>query len=333
MNSSSEVVRLVHFDRLAEGALDRLLLAERESWESVLHWEFGSVAGVISHMVASHLLSGFALAGERDSHGYLYHFARDGRIIFGGMYFTPEYRSGQWPRLMMERALDDLHPLLECRSIEGQVTFPGPELALGPLLAERGFQLNERRFMRLGQVRTPSLPPAPSGLSLRPLSPGTVDVLALAMHKSFQDHVDKHVSMLYWDFQGCRRLLDLLILKDGCGAFEPGCSFTARLDDDLAGGIVVTRISKGNYFVAQVFVHPRCQGLGIGQRLLGGAMAAIARQDPDAQLALTVTLANRRAYEWYLRAGFKDVIPHFSFMKALAGNSQSPTWRPEPKPD
>lgn len=324
MSSSSELVRLVPLERLAEGALDGLLTAEKDAWESTLHWEFGAAAGIISHMIASRLLPGFALVGDRSSHGYVYHFAREGRVILGGLYFTPPYRTGPWPRLALERTLADLHPLLDCRSIEGQVTFPGPELSMGPFLEAQGFQLNERRFMRLARVEAAPLPQSPFGLRLRPMTPGAIDALALAMSKSFVGHPDRRVSMLYWDYAGCRRLMDLLILKEGCGAFDQGCSLTAMIDEELAGGIVVTRISKGNFFVAQVFVHPRYQGRGVGQQLLGGAMTAIARQDPSARLALTVTLANRRAYEWYRRAGFEDVIPHFSFMKALAPDPGSP---------
>jgi ribosomal protein S18 acetylase RimI-like enzyme len=85
---------------------------------------------------------------------------------------------------------------------------------------------------------------------------------------------------------------------------------------------VISRISRRSFFVSQVFIDPRQQGRGLGRRLLLSAVNALARIDPTAHLGLTVTRANRIAYEWYLRFGFEDIVPHYAFIRPRPRLSQ-----------
>ncbi|HOT01867.1 MAG TPA: N-acetyltransferase [Acidobacteriota bacterium] len=319
MSSSSSLPRLVPLFEIGSAQLAPVLEAERAEWAASLDWDFEPALASLRYMLDNRVLPGVAVAVGDRGVGYAYYLFRDQRALVGGLYFLPEFRDGDWPRLVLQRVFQELARQPLARSIEGQILFPGPERSAGPLLRASGFQFLERRFLRLEAPAEHPLPPAPADLTLRPIPEGMLDDLALVMTHAYHGHVDARTSSLYLSFDGCARLLQALVLRGGCGPCEASLSLMVAVRDTPAGAIVVSRISKGSFFISQVFVHPRYQGQGIGRVLVGAVVNALARRHPGAGLSLTVSRDNTRAYDWYRRLGFADRLPHYAFMK-LAGD-------------
>jgi ribosomal protein S18 acetylase RimI-like enzyme len=315
MSISTEPLRLASFDTLRPEHFLDLLRQEEEEWRRVLEWDFAQVREAMIYMLANQFLPGVALlAGDRCM-GYIYYLIRDARTLLGGFYFIPEVRGSTWPRQALERLLGTLHRPAAPPVIEGQIVFPGPEESVGPFLVRNGFTFVERRFLRLDALAPRPQSPADSEVEVLLLSADVLEEMALVMHRSYRGHVDVQTSSLYASFQGCHHLLNQLYLKEGCGPVEPAATLAVRVAGEAAGAIVVSRISRKSFFVSQVFVDPRHQGRGLGRRLLLAALNALARLEPQAHLALTVTLTNQSAYEWYRRFGFEDVISHYAFVR------------------
>ncbi|MBN2430199.1 MAG: GNAT family N-acetyltransferase [Acidobacteria bacterium] len=318
------MMRIIPFRHLQYAQLEPLLLQEKEEWEHLLEWDFHNVILAFRSMLPSRLLPGLALLEDDCCVGYLYVVQREMRCIIGGLYFQRELRDSRWPKLLLERQLAELSLTASSLSVEGQITFPGPEQSLRGVLEEEGFHVMQRSFRRLTNLSA-EVPAAPDhDFLLRPLHYADIDAMALLMTTCYRDHIDGRVSALYATFRGCSFLLNQLILKDGCGAFQPWCSFTAHLRNELIGVIVVSRISERSFFVSQIFIHPRQQKKGYGRYLLYACIDRIARRAPGAHLALTVTRDNTKAMDWYERIGFTEVTPNFSFMRPPPETELSP---------
>ena len=315
MSTSPEPPGLVSFDSLRPEHFMELLRQEEEEWGRVLEWDFAPVREAMFYMLSQQILPGVALLAEGRCQGYIYYLIRDNRTLLGGFYFTPEVRASEWPRLALERVLRLLHRPAAPPAIEGQIVFPGPERFVQPFLSQNGFTFVERRFLRLPALAPRPLPPPDPGVEILLFAADALEELALVMHRSYRGHVDVQTSSLYGSFHGCHHLLNQLYLKEGCGPLEPAATLLARVDGEAAGAILISRISRKSFFVSQVFVDPRHQGRGLGRRLLLSAVNTLTRIDPAAHLGLTVTLANRPAYEWYLRFGFEDIVPHYAFIR------------------
>ncbi len=108
---------------------------------------------------------------------------------------------------------------------------------------------------------------------------------------------------------------ELVALLSGAvlGPVEPSLSAVVRAAGDRAtlGAIIVTcppedGIWPGGPWIADLFVHPRHAGNGLGRHLLGHTLSACARLSMP-RLGLAVTQANTAA-DLYHSAGFTDLF-------------------------
>ncbi len=122
---------------------------------------------------------------------------------------------------------------------------------------------------------------------------------------SYWNQVDALLCQDYCTKEGCETYLRSLLDNPGCGLFMPEASFMAWDEHRCLHGFVIScRISEAAGMIPQIAVVPSRQGLGLGNALIGRALAAL--KTLGIQTAgLTVTAANRRAFEWYQRLGFK----------------------------
>lgn len=315
MNSPSSPYHILALETLPADALHTILLEEKEAWENTLGWGFDNIAAVFRDMVRSRILPGVALMRQGQCRGYIYHLFRDTRCLVG-MFFSREVEGTGLPQACLRHmfqtpALIPLPP-----RIEGQILFPWADN--GPLcwLQEAGFITHERRFLRTAAPPEPPSATLRAGLHVLPLDPSQIEELATAMHASYDGHVDQEISSMYRSREGCYQLLVQLALRDGCGATDLPCCFCLSDRGLLRGLVLVSRINTGRFFIPQIFVHPSLQGEGGGTALMTAAMQAVRRRCPTGDLALTVTVANERAYRWYSRLGFRDVTTHWSFLRA-----------------
>lgn len=110
--------------------------------------------------------------------------------------------------------------------------------------------------------------------------------------------------------------LNALLAGDVLGPLAPELSAVARgRDRQPLGAIIVTKaeadaIWSGGPWIADLFVHPRHSGLGLGRRLLGHTLrGCIVRQHPRVGLAVTVS---NPAVRLYRSLGFTDTFTSWS---------------------
>ena len=295
-------------------AFSQLLDEEAQEWETRLEWDFGPCRDIFFYLFTTSLLQGFALMSGPSCQGYGIHVgAEDRRLLL--LYFSPSVRATGGPALLLSRLLED-PPLDRFPTVEGQLLFPPePTAAVEETLRAGGFAVVERVFLRAGRVVPPEAPSLSPGICLRPFDIADEKALARALAASYVDHPDRDVSALYLSADGCEKLLQQLVLTAGCGAVQPDCSWTAWAGDAVAGMVLVTRISPASSFIPQIAVAPGYQSLGIGKALLARAMESVRRNRAEDHIGLSVTVANRKARDWYERTGFAPVQRVLSFSR------------------
>jgi ribosomal protein S18 acetylase RimI-like enzyme len=106
---------------------------------------------------------------------------------------------------------------------------------------------------------------------------------------------------------GPARLLEDLVARDACGAFEPSASFAA-LDPatgDLQGFVLATRMGPDQGCVAQLAVAAETRRRGLGTGLLRRAMESLASLGCRS-VHLTADQDNHGALALYRRCGFQE---------------------------
>jgi len=127
---------------------------------------------------------------------------------------------------------------------------------------------------------------------------------------SYQDQVDAVISQDYSTKEGCESYLNSVIANPGCGVFMPEASFMAKDNDShLCGLVVCCRISERAALIPQIAVDSAHQGRGFGNALMSRAFEYLKASGLQS-VTLTVTAANRRAFEWYRCLGF-DIRKEF----------------------
>jgi mycothiol synthase len=97
--------------------------------------------------------------------------------------------------------------------------------------------------------------------------------------------------------------VETLVLRSGCGRFDPQASVLAIGRGGPVAVLLASRLSGRNGHICQVSVAPEAQGTGLGTALMARALRAFREQGLESA-SLSVTVENHRAYELYLRLGF-----------------------------
>jgi ribosomal protein S18 acetylase RimI-like enzyme len=122
---------------------------------------------------------------------------------------------------------------------------------------------------------------------------------------AYRGHVDSEINDQYRTLSGSLRFLNNIVRFPGCGTFDAESSFAAvhKRTRILVGLILCSRVRQDVGHVTQVCVLPEYRSHGIGESLLAATTTNL-RQRKFSLLSLTVTEANARAVELYLRLGF-----------------------------
>jgi len=142
------------------------------------------------------------------------------------------------------------------------------------------------------------------GWRLRALRREDLAPAALVIHASHRGSLDAALNLTYATPGYCRGFVETLVLRAGCGRFDPDASFLAEGPTGPAGVILSSHLSPTNGHVCQVSVAPEAQGSGLGEVLMTSALAAF-RKEGLGTASLSVTFDNRRAYRLYERLGFR----------------------------
>jgi ribosomal protein S18 acetylase RimI-like enzyme len=305
-------MRVVPLSDVPINSLDAALTAEEKYWREELFWDYRPAIGLIRKYVKAQSLPGFALlTPERLVAGYCYYVvdasAEESGLpttgYIGNVFMLPQWASPEGYGLLLRRAVEALKSQKMVDRIESQVFNFNCDLA--PLFHERGFEALSRHFMVLDLEEASGEHPAkPEGCRIVPWSRNYFFAAADVIHDSYFGSPDRLLCRDYQTLDGCRRFLRNLIDNPGCGIFTAETSCLAVTSaGEVAAVLITSQISEKTGMIPQISVRRRFQGKGLGSGLLNSYFEK-ARQVGLQRIALSVSEANRGAYNLYCRMGF-----------------------------
>jgi ribosomal protein S18 acetylase RimI-like enzyme len=278
-----------------------LLREECLHWNAELYWDYSDVSSAVASGLERRALAGCVIQDGLRLAAYCYYMLDAGRAVVGSVYSAEAFRGRGLEEALLERVLADAQAIPGNDRVECQTLFSTARAA-DDLFMRAGFQSRTRHYL----VRSLSqgLPPAPGPVRLRPLGREDLGVAAQIVHRSHEGSLDAALNLTYATPALCRGFVETLVLRAGCGRFDPEASFIAEERGVAVGVLLASHLSPSNGHVCQVSVSPEAQGRGLGTVLVTSALDAFRRQGL-ATASLSVTLENRRAYALYTRLGFR----------------------------
>jgi ribosomal protein S18 acetylase RimI-like enzyme len=281
--------------------LRALLDEEVEFWGRELSWDFSEVsAAVASGLDRGSLAGQLVEAGDRPV-AYCYYMADGGRAVVGSLFASESVRGRGLEEGLLDAVLAESKSQAATDRIECQTLFCTTPAADDRFRAA-GFTSRPRHYLMRSLVDLPE-PDAPSS-RLRPVRREDLDVVARIIHRSHLGSLDAALNLTYATPAQCRAFVETLVLRSGCGRFDPEASAIAERGKEVLGVLLASRLSRTNGHICQVSVDPQAQGHGLGAQLVSACLRSLTRQGLHTA-SLSVTVGNRRAYPLYERLGFR----------------------------
>lgn len=313
---TSLTCEIIDIRRFEAHAFVPLLEVESRVWSSELRWDFGPSARVISNCLRDKRLAGYALVSEGKIQGYCFFFYDGEKGLIGDLFLDPSAAGVDSALRLLDHVIETLLGTPGVRRVEAQLPHFRFE-ALEPCFRAHGFQGYLRRFMarRLGNPLPPSAAPSSSGAAQGSRAPEGFSILswerlhdreaAKTLYETYRNHVDAGINDQYSSLAGTTRLIENIVLQQGCGECLPRISRVAIHwpSQQLAGLLAVTAVRPRTAHIPQVAIPPPFQGRGLGTVLMESAFQDLTRQGYE-EISLTVTDANIGAVRLYERLGF-----------------------------
>jgi len=285
------------------GELRPLLDEEAELWQAELGWDFAEVRAAVSGGIERGTLSGRVMAEGSRAVAYSYYMVDPARVIVGSIFATRALRGQGLEEELVDAVLEDARAERGSGRVECQTLFCTAKSA-DERFEQQGFASRARHYMRR-ELEAPVPDPGrvPPGIVLRPLRRDDLAAAAEVIYQSHRGSVDAALNLTYATPATCRAFVDTLVVRSGCGQFDPEASRFACGPRGPLGVLIASRLSRANGHVCQVSVSPTAQGGGLGGTLVALALAAFQRQGL-ASATLSVTASNERAHRLYERLGF-----------------------------
>ena len=281
-----------------------LLDEEADSWEAELGWDFREVRAAVAGGVERGTLAGRAVTDGTRAAAYSYYMVDASRVIVGSIFAGREHRGLCLEDQLVDAVVTGARAERGSGRIECQTLFCTAPSA-DARFERAGFTGRARHYMRrdLG-APLPAEAPLPSGGVLRPLRRDDLRVAAEIVYRSHVGSVDAALNLTYSTPASCRAFVDTLVVRSGCGRFDPDASRLAEAPWGPVGVLIASRLSRTNGHVCQVSVAPEAQGRGLGAALVTVALRSF-REQGLASATLSVTVANERAHRLYELLGFR----------------------------
>jgi ribosomal protein S18 acetylase RimI-like enzyme len=300
-----EILDLRHFSSVD---LRPLLEDEVNVWARLLSWDYSGSADMILRYVDAKILPGYAAIDRGRVFGYAFFVYEGNKGVIGDLFVANGRRLANAheveSRLVMH-VIETLQQSPGIHRVEAQLLVHEANAVTRPFV-EQGFSRHARLFMVLPLENTDNpAPPLQSDIEIRRWSEQDYQSAAAIITTSYRGHVDSDINDQYRTLSGSLRFLNNIVRFPGCGTFDPESSFVAlhKRSRTLVGLILCSRVRHDVGHVTQVCVLPEYRSLRIGETLMA-CTAANLRQRKFSLLSLTVTEANKRAVDLYLRLGY-----------------------------
>lgn len=282
-----------------------LLEEESAQWEAELGWDFSDVRAAVAAGIERGTLPGRWLGDGRRAHAYCYYMVDSGRVIVGSVFASLGQRGRGLEEALVDAVVADARAERGGTRVECQTLFCS-SAAVDGRFAAAGFTGRPRHYMRreLEGALPAADPPLPPGVCLRPLRREELQAAAEIVYRSHFGSVDAALNQTYATPASCRAFVETLVLRSGCGRFEPEASRLAQGPKGPLGVLIASRLAPANGHVCQVSVTPEAQARGVGRALMAASLHAF-RALGLASATLSVTVANDRAHRLYELLGFR----------------------------
>jgi len=303
-----EILDLRHF---TSADLRPLLDDETEVWSRQLSWDYSSSAAMILRYVDSKILPGYAAVERGRISGYAFFVYESSKGVIGDLYVANGGRTGDAQQIeerLLTHVIETLQQSPGIQRIEAQLLMHMSGAVSRPFV-EQGFRRHSRLFMTLpldrAEARSPRMP---AEIEIRRWAEPDYQPAAAVITTAYRGHVDSQINDQYRSMSGSLRFLNNIVRFPGCGTFDPESSFVAihKPSRGVIGLILCSRVGTDVGHVTQVCVLPEYRLHGIGESLMAATQANLRRRK-FSLLSLTVTEANSRAVELYIRLGFEQM--------------------------
>jgi len=300
-----EILDLRHF---SSADLRPLLDEEINVWSRQLAWDYTGSADMILRYVDAKILPGYAALDRGRVFGYAFFVYEGSKGVIGDLFVANGSRvsnANEIESRLLVHVIETLQQSPGVHRIEAQLLLHETGAVVRPFV-EQGFSRHARLFMVLPLAGTAqaTLPSQPE-IEIRRWSEQDYQSAAAIITTSYRAHVDSDINDQYRTLSGSLRFLNNIVRFPGCGTFDPESSFVAvhKKSRTVVGLILCSRVRQDVGHVTQVCVLPESRSLRIGETLMN-CTAANLRQRKFSTLSLTVTEANKRAVDLYLRLGY-----------------------------
>jgi ribosomal protein S18 acetylase RimI-like enzyme len=308
-------MRIIPMAQANVAGLEALFDEQCDEWLRLLRWDYTGPSRLIRQVARQRELSGFVAVRGGATIGFAYYVVEAGRCSIGDIYVSREARGAGADRLMAGAILEKLGRLPRMQRIESQCVGVGNE-GINELFRAQGFEHFDRHYMMAdlaGRDRSDfQREVGQSGyardFSIRSWKEDDFTQAAQVIHRSYRGKPDSHINSQYATEEGCAELLMILTDHVWCGDFLPQVSRVAinSATRRQVGALIASRIGAGTGHIGQISVHPDYQGLGIGRRMIYGALSEF-RIRGFSSASLAVTSANVGALHLYQSCGFSTV--------------------------
>jgi len=281
--------------------LRALLAEESEHWAGELFWDYSEVCSAVASGLDRRTLTGRVAQDGPRSLAYCYYMVDAGRAIIGSLFAAAPFRGQGIEEGLLDAVLSEAQSRSDNDRVECQTLFS--TAADADRRFERAGFAGRRRHYLVRDLADPFDVPH-HGFRLRSLRREDLTVAARIIHQSHEGSLDAALNLTYASIASCRGFVETLVLRSGCGRFDPEASLIAEGGAGGVGVIVASHLSRTNGHLCQVSVAPAAQSHGLGLVLVASALEALRRQGLRTA-SLSVTVDNARAYALYTRLGFR----------------------------
>jgi ribosomal protein S18 acetylase RimI-like enzyme len=282
-----------------------LLDEEAAQWDAELAWDFGEVRAAVAGGVERGTLPGRFVTNGVHAAAYCYYMVDASRVIVGSIFASREHRGRGLEDELADAVIADARAERGSGRVECQTLFCTAS-SVDARFARAGFTGRARHYMCRDLAR--SLPPRqaslPPGVCLRPIRRDELQTAAEIVYRSHAGSPDAALNLTYSTPATCRAFVDTLVMRSGCGQFDPEASRMAEGPWGPIGVLIASRLARANGHICQVSVAPEAQGRGLGAALVTVALRAFHDQGLESA-TLSVTVGNERAHRLYELLGFR----------------------------
>jgi ribosomal protein S18 acetylase RimI-like enzyme len=277
-----------------------LLEEETAHWSVELLWDYSEVSSAVASGVERRALTGQVMHQGARPVAYCYYMVDGGRAVVGSLFATAASRAQGIEEQLLDAVLAEAKARPGNDRVECQTLFSTTPGANGRFL-QAGFQSRVRHYM-VRDLRE-AIPSRPHGFRLRAVRREDLTAAAEIIYRSHRGSVDAALNLTYATPSLCRGFVDTLVLRAGCGRFDPQASFVAEGPRGPVGVLLASHLSRSNGHICQVSVAPEAQARGLGTVLVTTALRAF-REQGLSTASLSVTVDNARAHRLYVTLGF-----------------------------